>query len=107
MYWFDRLAQRIVETTQGRRIKRPPMVGVPAFSTMWRCGPSARIGWPLPCFTLSHWIHEQLTKNARRKAVMTAPHDRKVRYLNNRKNSNWSVWVSRERFFFFKQKTAY
>ena len=27
----------------------PPMVGVPAFSTMWRSMPSARIGWPLPC----------------------------------------------------------
>ncbi len=35
------------------RIISPPMVGVPCFSTMWRCGPSLRIGWPLPCFTLS------------------------------------------------------
>ena len=35
------------------RIISPPMVGVPCFSTIWRCGPSLRIGWPLPCFTLS------------------------------------------------------
>ena len=25
------------------------MVGVPAFSVMWRWMPSARIGWPRPC----------------------------------------------------------
>ena len=28
------------------------MVGVPDFVRIWLCGPSARIGWPLPCFTL-------------------------------------------------------
>ena len=32
------------------------MVGVPCFSTMWRCGPSLRIGWPLPCFSFSQRI---------------------------------------------------
>ncbi len=30
----------------------PPMVGVPAF-LKWVCGPSARIGWPLPWRTRS------------------------------------------------------
>ena len=28
------------------------MVGVPAF-LKWVCGPSARIGWPLPCLILN------------------------------------------------------
>ena len=28
------------------RISTPPMVGVPFFSTMWRSGPSSRMGWP-------------------------------------------------------------
>ena len=32
----------------------PPMVGVPAFSVMWRWMPSARIGWPLPCLACIH-----------------------------------------------------
>ena len=30
-----------------RSITAPPMVGVPCF-TRWRCGPSARICWPMP-----------------------------------------------------------
>ena len=34
------------------RIISPPMVGVPAFLKCV-CGPSARIGWPLPCRTRS------------------------------------------------------
>ena len=28
---------------------KPPMVGVPFFSRMWRSMPSVRMGWPLPC----------------------------------------------------------
>ncbi len=55
------------------------MVGVPAFSTMWRWGPSLRIGWPLPCLTFSHWISEPLTMKAKIRAVITAPPARKVR----------------------------
>lgn len=34
------------------RIISPPMVGVPAFLKCV-CGPSARIGWPLPCLSRS------------------------------------------------------
>ncbi len=87
----------MVETTQGKRISNPPMVGVPAFSMMWRCGPSLRIGWPLPCFTLSQRISEPLTMKAKSSAVITAPPERKDRYLNSRKKANWSVWVRSER----------
>ena len=29
------------------------MVGVPFLVTRWLCGPSSRIGWPLPCRTRS------------------------------------------------------
>ena len=96
-YGLDRLAQSSVETIQGSRMRSPPMVGVPAFSTIWRCGPSLRIGWPLPCFTFSHWISEPLTMKAKISAVITAPPERKVRYLNSRKKANWSVWVRSER----------
>ena len=31
------------------RIISPPMVGVPFLVTRCDCGPSVRIGWPLPC----------------------------------------------------------
>ncbi len=40
------------------------MVGVPAFSRIWRCGPSARMGWPLPCFTFSQRISMGLIRKA-------------------------------------------
>ena len=43
------LAHSSVETTMPDRIIRPPMVGVPALVMMCDCGPSVRIGWPLPC----------------------------------------------------------
>ena len=36
-------------TTIPNRIISPPIVGVPFLVTMWDCGPSGRIGWPLPC----------------------------------------------------------
>ena len=35
------------------RIMRPPMVGVPLLGRSATCGPSSRIGWPLPCLTRS------------------------------------------------------
>ena len=37
-----------------------PWSAYPAFSTMWRCGPSVRMGWPLPCFTFSQRIRPPL-----------------------------------------------
>ncbi len=53
------------------------MVGVPAF-LKWVCGPSARIGWPLPCRTRSEEIiglPNMKTKNA---DVISAAAVRKV-----------------------------
>ncbi len=64
------------------------MVGVPAFSMMWRCGPSLRIGWPLPCLIFSQRISAGLMRKAISSDVTTAAPERKVRYLNSRKNAN-------------------
>src|SRR3546814_9575596 len=49
---LDRSIQRNTEMAIDVRIIRPPMVGVPRF-TKWLCGPSSRIGCPLPCRTRS------------------------------------------------------
>ena len=46
MYGFERSARSTVASTSEKRIKVPPMVGVPAFS-LCRSGPSERIGWPM------------------------------------------------------------
>ena len=48
------------------------MVGVPCFSTMWRCGPSERIGWPRPCFTFSSEMMRGPNRNTKTSAVMMA-----------------------------------
>jgi len=79
------------------RMRMPPMVGVPAFSMMWRAGPSARMGWPLPCLCFSQRISMGLIRKAIINAVTTAAPERKVRYLNRRKKASWSVWVRSER----------
>ena len=38
------------------RISSPPMVGVPRLAR-WLCGPSSRIGWPLPCVARSQLMN--------------------------------------------------
>ena len=48
------------------------MVGVPCFSTMWRCGPSERIGWPRPCLTFSSEMMRGPNRNTKTRAVMMA-----------------------------------
>ena len=60
------------------RIISPPMVGVPALLTMWDCGPSARIGWPLPCSSRSRLMMNWPNRNTNSSAVMTAPPVRNV-----------------------------
>ena len=45
-----RSIQIISEINRLTRIISPPMVGVPTLAR-WVCGPSSRIGWPLPCRT--------------------------------------------------------
>ena len=60
------MAHSSVETSMPDRIISPPMVGVPALAMMCDCGPSARIGWPLPC-------------SRRRRSMMVGP---------NRKTNN-------------------
>ncbi len=59
------------------RIMSPPMVGVPRLAK-WVCGPSSRIGWPLPCLTRSTSIMAGPNRNTNRSAVMMAPPVRNV-----------------------------
>jgi hypothetical protein len=60
-------------------IINPPMVGVPCFSTIWRCGPSERIGWPRPCLTLSSEMMPGPNRKTKSNAVRIAPPVRVVR----------------------------
>jgi hypothetical protein len=39
---------------------------------IWRCGPSLRIGWPLPCFTLSSEMIVGPNSQMNRRAVKVA-----------------------------------
>ena len=55
----------------------PPMVGVPFFARC-DCGPSARIGWPLPCLIRSEAMIDGPKKNTKASAVAVAPAARKV-----------------------------
>ncbi len=59
------------------RIISPPMVGVPAFLKCV-CGPSARIGWPLPCRSLSAAMMRGPNRNTMKAEVISAPPVRKV-----------------------------
>ena len=67
-----------VETTSPDRIISPPMVGVPALAMMCDCGPSLRIGWPLPCRMRSSAMMRGPNRNTNSSAVTTAPPVRKV-----------------------------
>ena len=59
-------AHSSVETTMPDRIISPPMVGVPFLVTRCDCGPSVRIGWPLP------WRAQQVDDRRRRTGTRTA-----------------------------------
>jgi hypothetical protein len=62
----------------GDRIISPPIVGVP-FLARWVCGPSERIGCPLPCRTRSQPMNFGPMRRPRNKAVATAMPARKLR----------------------------
>ena len=55
------------------------MVGVPFLVRRWLSGPSARIGWPSRCFARSQRMRRGPSQNEIRRAVITAPPERKVR----------------------------
>ena len=55
------------------------MVGVPAFSVMWRAMPSARIGWPLPCLACIQRMNREPMATTITWAVTTAIPPRKVK----------------------------
>ena len=66
-----------IETDSEVRIISPPMVGVPRLAR-WVCGPSSRIGWPLPCRTLSQPMNFGPISRPMNKAVAVAAPARKV-----------------------------
>jgi hypothetical protein len=66
-----------IETTKAVRIISPPIVGVPRLAR-WVCGPSSRIGWPLPCRTRSQPMKRGPISRPRNKAVSAAAPARKV-----------------------------
>ncbi len=60
------------------RIISPPMVGVPALAMMCDCGPSLRIGWPLPWNSRSRSMIIGPNMKTKSSAVITAPPVRNV-----------------------------
>ena len=60
------------------RIISPPIVGVPFLVSRCEAGPSARIGWPLPCLRRSAAMVAGPKKNTKNSAVPMAPPVRKV-----------------------------
>ena len=54
------------------------MVGVPVLVSRCDGGPSARIGWPLPCLMRSMSMIRLPNRNTNTSAVTTAPPVRKV-----------------------------
>ena len=76
-YQFDRFAHSRVATVMPPRIMSPPMVGVPRLAKC-DCGPSSRIGWPLPCLTRSRSIMAGPNRNTNSSPVMMAPPVRNV-----------------------------
>ena len=55
------------------------MVGVPFLVRRWDCGPSVRIGWPLPCLSRRRSMIAGPNRNTKMSAVMVAPPVRTVR----------------------------
>ena len=60
------------------KIISPPMVGVPFLVSRCDCGPSVRIGCPLPCFSRSSAMMAGPNMKTNSRAVMIAPPVRKV-----------------------------
>ena len=75
---------------------KPPMVGVPAFSSTWRATPSSRIGWPRPW----RWRIQRMKRlpmaTATSWPVNSAAPVRKVRYLRRLKPDQWTWCCSRK-----------
>ena len=56
----------------------PPIVGVPRFVRRCDCGPSSRIGCPLPCFNRRSEMIDGPNQNTNSRAVAVAPPVRNV-----------------------------
>ena len=65
------------EIDMATRIISPPIVGVPRLAR-WVCGPSSRIGWPLPCRTRSIAIMRGPITSPISSAVSSTPPARAV-----------------------------
>ena len=72
-----RSIHRRMELTMAVRIISPPMVGVPRLAR-WVCGPSSRIGWPLPWRTRSMLMKRGPMTRPMTSAVIRAAPARKV-----------------------------
>ena len=79
-YLFVRSDHRRTERVMAAMISRPPMVGVPCL-VRWVWGPSSRTCWPTLSSRSRRMIHGPSRKLTRR-AVITAPALRNVRYRN-------------------------
>ena len=66
------------------------MVGVPFFDRC-DCGPSSRIGWPLPCRMRNMAIVQGPKKKTKSNPVEIAPPVRKVMYRNTFRISTCSL----------------
>ena len=72
---LSRFDQSSTETISESRIRRPPIVGVPAL--LWCAGPISRIGWPTRS-RASARISEGPTRNEMNSAVSVAAPVRNV-----------------------------
>ncbi len=66
-----------MDMTSEVRIISPPMVGVPRLAR-WLCGPSSRIGWPLPWRTRSMLMKRGPMTRPMTSAVISAAPARKL-----------------------------
>ena len=77
-YTLVRFAHSAVDTMRPDKIISPPMVGVPFLVTRCDCGPSGRIGWPLPCLMRNLVMITGPNRKTKMSAVTVAPTARNV-----------------------------
>ena len=75
---------------------KPPMVGVPFFSSTWRSMPSVRMGWPLPWRARIQRMKRLPMATATSWPVNTAMPVRKVRYFRRLNTGRWCRWFSKK-----------
>src|SRR5690242_17492600 len=89
-YGLFGFAQSNVDTSNPDKIIKPPIVGVPFLVTRWDCGPSLRIGCPLPCLRRNTSMIGPPNRKTNTNAVTMAPPVRNVRYRKTLRNETLS-----------------